>query len=301
MFGMAKSRAAGTVPHFGHRPNVGAYEQPFSGVGVEFEPLGIAPGETGFVLHETGYWPHDRHWNFPNVYSPFWRVMYEYKAGHAVRFGKNVTPLKPGRFYIIPNHQRFDCMGDPPVPSLWFALTCARNADPRQPMPIVVSLDPVLKGFVSKFPKVFRSKRADRREAIRRMSISFLVYLLGRSEIRWQPPLPEALARTVAAVNADPSAAWENPMLARHAHMSVDSLIRLFRRWMNSTPARYVTQVRIREACRLLIETEESIEEIADRLGFPDRFYFTRVFKRITGSPPAQYRREHSALAVPRE
>jgi len=156
MGGMPTEKPGTCVPYFGRRQNVGAYERPFSGVGEEFEPLGIAPGETGFVLHEAGYWAHDRYWNFPNVYSPFWRVMHDYRAGHAVRFGRQVTPMGPGRIFVIPNHQRFDCMGDPPVPSLWFALSCARNADPRQPMPIVIPLDPVLRAFVNEFPKVFR-------------------------------------------------------------------------------------------------------------------------------------------------
>ena len=126
------------------------------------------------------------------------------------------------------------------------------------------------------------------------MSVSFLMYLLGRPGLRWQSPLPEALAGIVAQVNAEPAAPWDNPKLAREAHMSIDGFIRTFRRWMNTTPARYVAQVRIREACRLLVETEETIDEIAARLGFPDRFYFTRVFKRLTGLPPVRYRREHA-------
>jgi len=279
------------VPCFGARRNVGAYERPFSGVGEEFEPLGIAPGATGFVLHEAGYWPNDRYWNFPNVYSPFWRAMYDYKAGHAVRFGGRVTPLGPGRLFVIPNHQRFDCLGDPPVPSLWFAFSCARSADPRQPMPIRVPLTPVLRAFVDEFPHVFRARGPDRRARIRRLSESFLLYLLGRPEIRWQPPAPGPIARVVAAVNERPGEGWRNPGLARLACMSEDGFIRAFRKWMNRTPARYVAEVRIREACRMMTETDRSIDAVADALGFPDRFCLSRVFKRLTGFSPARYRR----------
>jgi AraC-like DNA-binding protein len=279
------------VPYYGARRNVGAYERPFSGVGEEFEPLGIAPGETGFVLHETGYWPHDRYWNFPNVYSPFWRAMYDYKAGHAVRFGGRVTPLGPGRVHLVPNHQRFDCMGDPPVPSLWFAFSCRRSADPRQPMPIEVPLNPVLRAFVDEFPEAFRGRGPERRERIRRLSESFLLYLLGRPEIRWQAPAPESIARVVALVNGRPGEGWRNPELARRACMSEDGFIRAFRQWMNRTPARYVAEVRIREACRMMTETERSIDAIAEDLGFPDRFCFSRVFKRLTGLAPARYRK----------
>lgn len=281
------------VPFYGARRNVGAYERPFSGVGEEFEPLGIAPGETGIVLHETGYWARNRYWNFPNVYSPFWRVYYEYGRGHAVRFGGKVTPMGPHQVMVIPNHQRFDCMGDPPIPALWFSLSCARSADPRQPMPILVPMNDALRAFVKEFPPLFRLRGSARRERIRQLSLSFLLYVLGRPEIRWQEPAPDPIARVVKAVNEAPGEPWRNPVLARQSYMSTDGFIRTFRKWMDRTPARYVAEVRVREACRLMTQTEQSIDRIADDLGFADRFCFTRAFKRLTGFTPARYRRAH--------
>lgn len=292
-------KQSSVVPLYGQRRNVGAYERPFSGVGEEFESLGVAPGQTGFVLHETGYWPRNHHWNFPNVFSPFWRVLYDFKPGHSVRFGGHQIPLRPGVIFIVPNHQRFDCTGDRPVPSLWFAFSTARNADPRQPMPIAVPLNPLLRAFVNELPRAFRKRSADRREEIRRLSTAFLVCLLGHPAIRWQPPLPEALRHVVAMINAAPATPWDNSSLAQAVHMSVGCFSRAFRRWMNTTPSRYVTQVRVREACRMLIETEQTIDEIAAQLGFPDRFYFSRVFRNATNAPPAAYRHAHSPLAHP--
>ncbi len=52
------------------RVNLGAYDRPFSGVGIEFDPLGIQPGRTGITLHETGFHPANAGWNFPGVFSP---------------------------------------------------------------------------------------------------------------------------------------------------------------------------------------------------------------------------------------
>jgi AraC-like DNA-binding protein len=258
---------------------------------MEFEPLGIAPGETGFVLHETGYWPLNRRWNFPNVYSPFWRVYYDYKPGHVVRFGPRVTPLGPDRLLVVPNHQRFDCVGDEPVPSLWFSFSTRRSADPRQPMPIRIPINATLAALIAEFPPLFQSRRADKRDAIYRHSLAFILYVLGRPQIRWQLPLPAAIARIVEAINADPAARRSNPAMAREACMSPDAFIRSFRRWMDRTPGRYVAEVRVREACRFLRETERTIDAIAGDLGFPDRFYFSRVFKRHTALSPARYRR----------
>ena len=48
---------------------------------------------------------------------------------------------------------------------------------------------------------------------------------------------------------------------------------------------------RIRLACRQLALSERPIDEIAESLGFPDRYYFSRAFKRHMGCGPATFRK----------
>ena len=70
-----------------------------------------------------------------------------------------------------------------------------------------------------------------------------------------------------------------------------NSFNRNFRRHFGSTPATYVTQMRVREAARLLLHTDETIDAVAELTGFPNRAYFSRVFKRMTDEAPAGFRR----------
>jgi len=286
-------------PYCGKRKNIGAYQQPFSGVGMEFEPLGAPPADIGFTLHETGYWAHACAWNFPNVYSPFWRIYYDYGTFHQVRFGKELTPLGPDRLLVIPNHQRFDCLGDPPVAKLWFAFSPRRNASPDQRVPIVIPTNRIISAFTEEFPMLFAARGPGRRERIYRLSLSFVSYVLGQPEIRWQEPLPRHLVEVLSMVNADPALAWSNRAMAEEAGMSVDGFARSFRRWMHTTPARYVQQVRVREACRLLAATEASIKKVARDVGFANRHHFSRIFRELTGTTPAVYRRQRSHPAGP--
>jgi len=290
---MGRTRSKTVAARYGKRYNVGAYEQPFSGVGMEFEPLGASTIDTGFVLHETGYWPTAHAWNFPKVFSPFWRVYYDYARAHGVQFGNERTLLGPDRVLIIPNHQRFDCFGDVPVPKLWFGFSCKQNVEPAQRMPIIVPVNDIILAYVTEFPSLFRGRSPSRRENIRRLSLSFLMYILNQPQIRWQESLPEVISAAVAAINARPADPWANPVLAKQAAMSTDGFIRAFRQWLHTTPAQYVRQVRIREACRILCEGDDSIERIAAGLGFADRFHFSRVFKRLTGVTPVLYRKRH--------
>lgn len=286
-------------PYFGRRKNIGAYQQPFSGVGMEFEPFGAPPADMGFTLHETGYWAHACAWNFPNVYSPFWRIYYDYQACHQVRFAERLTPLGPDRVLVIPNHQRFDCLGDPPAAKLWFSFSCRRNASPDQPMPILVPANRTIAALADEFPALFGGRRADRRERVYQLSLCFVGYLLSQPQIRWQRPLPSHVAAVLSMVNADPAASWSNGTLAGEAGMSVDGFARSFRRWMHTTPARYVQQVRVREACRLLADSDESIKRVATSMGFANRHHFSRIFKELTGTTPAVYRRQHRPASDP--
>lgn len=82
-----------------------------------------------------------------------------------------------------------------------------------------------------------------------------------------------------------------NPELAAVCNLSEDYFIRRFHAATGLSPNRYILQCRVSRAAQLLLTTDESIESVASRTGFRDRFYFTRTFTRWTGRPPAAFRR----------
>lgn len=65
----------------------------------------------------------------------------------------------------------------------------------------------------------------------------------------------------------------------------------LFRQATGLAPSDYVRILRIRNAKRLLIQTDMSVNQIAASVGFTDAYYFRRVFKAETGASPTAYRR----------
>lgn len=79
--------------------------------------------------------------------------------------------------------------------------------------------------------------------------------------------------------------------IARRHGMSVATLKRRWTAAIGVPPARYVMGMRIGEACRQLVETTQTIGEIARSCGFDDEFYFSRAFRRIQGIPPREYRK----------
>ena len=86
-----------------------------------------------------------------------------------------------------------------------------------------------------------------------------------------------------------------NAKLAELAHASESHFIRMFRRIVGSTPARHVQERRVSSAVELLLRSNLSIDEIAERCGFANRYHFSRVFAQRMSHPPARFRALHSS------
>ena len=71
---------------------------------------------------------------------------------------------------------------------------------------------------------------------------------------------------------------------------------RRFRKAAGMTPLEYVHAIRLEQAKQLLETTDETLEKLAERVGYEDATFFSRLFRRKVGLTPAQYRRRFGAL-----
>ncbi len=78
--------------------------------------------------------------------------------------------------------------------------------------------------------------------------------------------------------------------LAENTGLSMSSLLRHFKRINGASPKEYLIELRINYACELLDSTRLSIDEIAFNAGFNDSNYFSREFRKATGTTPSKYR-----------
>ena len=79
--------------------------------------------------------------------------------------------------------------------------------------------------------------------------------------------------------------------LASVACLSHFHLCRMFKISTGQTLHQYVTRLRIERSQRLLLQNKLSVAEIAVAVGFGDQSRFTCAFRRVTGLPPAEWRR----------
>ena len=81
--------------------------------------------------------------------------------------------------------------------------------------------------------------------------------------------------------------------LAAAHNISAGYLSSLFRKETGTTLTDYVNQRRVARAAELLSTTKLQVQTVAQYSGFMDVQYFSRMFKRIVGMSPREYRSSH--------
>ncbi|HRK29887.1 MAG TPA: AraC family transcriptional regulator [Tepidisphaeraceae bacterium] len=93
-----------------------------------------------------------------------------------------------------------------------------------------------------------------------------------------------------ATMRQDLKRDWSVEELADRHGISREHLTRLFTRRFGIPPRRYLVELRMQEACRLLRTTQDSIKSVVTRLGFQNHANFVRAFRRLNGVAPTEYR-----------
>jgi AraC-like DNA-binding protein len=247
-------------------------------------------------------------WNHPILVSSHWRLYQHDATGGVLRLDSGDFPLAPSTVYLIPPrvsfgtgsagyfrqfYVHFEIVGSPGI-----------ALDDLFTGPVAVPASPAFEAAVGEVGALAADRNAA--GAARRLSLQYsvrgVVYqALGRfvatlSEERvdiyrgrlsaLRPVLP-----AVEEIRARIGERLPNAELARLCFLSEDHFIRRFRDALGRTPAQYIAERRVALAARRLLFTGDSLEEIAESVGFRNRFYFSRVFARETGIPPALYRR----------
>jgi two-component system response regulator YesN len=78
---------------------------------------------------------------------------------------------------------------------------------------------------------------------------------------------------------------------ARHVHINVSYLSRIFKEATGQSFSDYVLRKKIEKAIHLLKDDDAMVYEVADRLGYKDPSYFARIFKKYTGKTPSDFQK----------
>lgn len=79
--------------------------------------------------------------------------------------------------------------------------------------------------------------------------------------------------------------------IAEEFELSKSYLNAIFQKYTQHAPMDFFLHLKMKRACRMLRTTDYYVYEVAQKMGYTDQYYFSRIFKRIVGMSPKEYKR----------
>ncbi|NNE76579.1 MAG: helix-turn-helix transcriptional regulator [Pricia sp.] len=277
-----------------------------------------------FELLHAGQAALDDRWNYNNVISPFTRIFLVTKGAAMLHHSHQTFQLRPGYIYLIPSyvynrykcesyHEQFyvDFMEAAPTGlSIYnlkkFKFEIPEETIDRSLFEKLVQLYPDRVIYDSE-PMAYSTQLANHLKANEQFARMYpdrylathgiLTLLLSRF-IDATATLSEDqndlhdLRRIQIYIAENLDGPLSISKMAQHFNMSSDHFSRSFTKIIGVRPNRYIQQRRIERAQMLLLTTDDTISEVAEKAGYQSLAYFSRAFKKITGKNPNTFRKD---------
>lgn len=106
----------------------------------------------------------------------------------------------------------------------------------------------------------------------------------------------DGVYRTVEYMRKNYAEHITSELLAKQMFISTNFYQKVFKQIMGVPPAQFLRDIRVAEACRLLANTDLSIQEIAEKCGFNCASYFIYVIRKQLEITPLEYRKRNRTL-----
>lgn len=262
---------------------------------------------------------HNTDWNWRNVNSPFTRLYYVTEGAARILLPTGIQELKPDHLYLVPSftthsylcdthfahyylhiyedHQSessiledFSFPTEIPAGDLELPLIkrlCGINPTMQLPQSDPTSYDnnpTLIKNIIKNKQRTFCDK-VESRGIVYQLMARFLKDAQPKAEIN-----DDRIQKVLSYIRKNIYKTIDIDSLAAISCLSKDHFIRLFRKEVNNTPLQYINQKKIEKAQLILITDSMPIKNISYLLAYEDHSYFNRLFKKLTGVTPQQYR-----------
>ena len=263
---------------------------------------------------------HNGDWNWQRVSSPFTRIYCVTKGEARLHIGSESIQLRPGHLYMIPAYtlHSYECEGEfehyylhvyegfknetNVLEMYQFPTEVRAQESDRSLMEQMVAAHPearlpesdpqthdnasMFTGYVKRYNTLPLWEKMRLRGAILLLFSRFLEKATPRV---WTTD--ERLTKVLAHVHSHLHEEISVETLAEMACVTKPYLIRVFKHEFGIPPLQYINKKKIERAQLLLITEDWTVKEVAWKLGFDDHSYFIRLFKKLIGTTPMDYRR----------
>lgn len=227
-------------------------------------------------------------------------VLYETKAGNVFysrpgeRHRGAFNVIEPCKFWwiiiTVPHHQGW--LRLPPEESKYI-----EHALTQLPRVFHIGLPPV--DSFKKLKKALMKEAPLQSTAVRHALLDLMLAFIqpAASTSAIADDLLHQFDILISRMNNEPEWRPDVDELAAFAGVSASHFYRMFQEYTGEPPITFVERLRIKEACRQLTESPDSVTDIAYRLGYQSSQHFATVFKRFIGVTPTQWRKAHGEFA----
>ena len=283
------------------------------------EMMQIPIESMNLMMLNVGMARHNGDWNWQNVSSPFTRIFYVTEGSARLNLPERKVELRPGHLYIIPAYtmHSYECDGlfthyylhvyegfkremnlmelyDFPTEveggsvELLLRHMCSQqpgaqlpDSDPRSYDNSVQMTD-----YVERYRGMALWEKMELRGA---MLMIFARFMRQASPRVWTHD--ERMKKVLEHIHGHIVDNVDVEELADVACVTKPYLIRLFKHEFGTSPVQYINKKKVERAQLLLFTTDQPVKEVAWSMGFSDHSYFIRLFRKLTGITPQEYRR----------
>ncbi|OCX52730.1 hypothetical protein BEL04_12755 [Mucilaginibacter sp. PPCGB 2223] len=253
-----------------------------------------------FHLTAVGYYPHAAsHHRERRHGSPQYIFLYCVDGRGTISLQGRDSELKPNRFFVIPKNtpHRYQSSVDAPWSIYWAHFT-GDNADAlyhryqeQLPEDNFTPFDErriaELNTIISLLENSFDERTM---EAVNIRLFNLLSLFVYQADTNPRADDNDVISNSIGYMKANIGRNLSIDQLATQQKLSVSHYSRLFYKKEGLSPVRYFNRLKIQRSCQMLYFTDRSIKEICAELGFTDPYYFSRLFKKLMGISPAQYK-----------
>ena len=252
-------------------------------------------GNLDVRMVEIGYTPNASPWLvLGKNCDPWFRLYYMTETSAYLLLQDKRVEIKPGRLYLIPPRLPFQYALSSLAAHVWlhFFSDTLQQALPSEifsvPFDKMELLQRVMANAVIGAPDTTEST----------VEVNLLCRMLLNEFFRCPEFLvhtqtlgiPMPLRRVAEYIRQNCDAKISIQELAALARMTQVQFTRQFAKYYHQTPKEYCCNARVDHAKTLLMQTELSTKEIAERCGFSDCYHFYHQFKKSVAMTPSEYR-----------
>jgi len=256
--------------------------------------------------------------NYLHAHPFFFEVCYAFAGKGTFRINSEDFRVREGDLFVAKPRARHEIVSSRTDPlGVYFWAYTLTPTSTRMIAPVDNVLDALLSAFISGGEPVAHAGRHYERallmlceeiaasapghlQVVHALSLKLLldtaravVDVSNISEMS-TPPMLNGASQTVQSVMRYLQDNYSKPTevkdVAAQVHLSERHVSRLFRQATGTSILSYLTRLRMETACRLLVEGQLNIKQVARAVGYPDSHYFTTLFGRWMGVTPAVYR-----------